>query len=149
MQLVWSDASLRTMLAPTGGLLRTMCRVLLTVGIATRAEGGGGCTRLGVREEGAGALEHELQLKQLAVTLLQPLAVGIHLHQLRLQLIQARLQAERISTNRMKGLIDFRTPLYFMKRHFTTFSLWKCEKAQAQVMLVCECGGMPNHNNTV
>lgn len=42
---------------------------------------------LGIVKEAAGLLQHQLQLKQLAVAALEALAVGIHLQQLAFQLI--------------------------------------------------------------
>ena len=48
---------------------------------------GGAGPVLGIVKEAAGLLQHQLQLKQLAVAALEALAVGIHLQQLAFQLI--------------------------------------------------------------
>ncbi len=76
--------------------------VTLTVGCGRAAlEGGGGGAAARLFKEGAGALQHQLQLDQLIVAACQALRIAVGLQQLALQLLQLALsQRKRQALNK-------------------------------------------------
>ena len=94
-QLGWEEMAwlLAWLWAPSKKLRTHACHLCECQPQLTLELGGAGPV-LGIVEEAAGLLQHQLQLQQLAVAALEALAVGIHLQQLAFQLIQPGLETE-------------------------------------------------------